>query len=330
MNDEENLSENDKIRRKCIIDYVGDNPECRKEDVISYCTKIGDGSRVTLSDSIKDLIEEGIINEGKEKKNSKSYKLTLVSGNVLLTLPQDLESILANFERFIKAVKNKFKSEVNINDNAVEIRITRRFAYESKAFFLFLPYYLIEIINSLYTFYFNFMLPKKIKKRSIITRLYSTYFENLSKMHSMVLIEIIDDIPNSTEIAVKIKSKMYQGADESKYPELYPIYRTVRMCRINGLEEELYNILDLLWIKNEDACNLLYGLNLEPKTIDQNVSVDKDNKVIEDEYMHPIQKNQILYKIHLFIENMIVETEKGEEDAERWESIAQDSYNPYD
>lgn len=330
MSYEINVKESEKIRQKCIIDYVKNNPECKKEDVISHCTEIGDGSRVTLCESIIYLIKEGILNEGKERKNSKSYKLTLVSGNVLLTIPQDLELILANFGRFTKAVKSKFKSGINENYNPTEIRIARRFQYEAKAFFPFLPYYVIEIIHSLYTFYFNFIIPKKVEKNSIITRLYSMYFESLSKMHSMIVRELSDAIPDSVEIAVKIKSKMYQGAGETKYPELYLIYRTVRMCMINGCEEEIYDVLDSLWIKNEEVCNILYGLNLEPKTRNQDVSLDKEINETEDRYTHQIQKNQTLDKIHWFIDKTIIQMEKDEEDAERAEFEAKDTYNPYD
>lgn len=327
MSDEESNSNSDQIRRKCIIDYVKKNPECEKEDVIIHCTEIGAGSRVTLGTTIKMLIEEGILNDGKKRKNSKSYKLTVVSENVLLVIPQDLEYIFTEFEKFTKTVKKRFNSNSTIGYKILSNRNSRKFEYESKSSFPFLPYYVIEIINSLYTFYFNFILPKKIENKNVVTRLYSLYFKNLSSMYSIVLEELGDIIPNSNDIPAKIKSKMYKGHFESEQPELFPIYRTARMCRINGIEKELYIVLDMLWKKNEESCELLYALDLNPKIQDSHfLSSRKSDNLFED--ANHIQNNKTLRKIHLLIDYYIYQQEKGEEEAEREEYY--DAYNPFD
>jgi hypothetical protein len=329
MNDEENIIDSGQIRRKCIIEYVKNNPECEKEDVISYCTKIGEGSRVTLSKSINDLIKDGILNEGKEKKNSKSYKLTIASENLLLIIPKDLEDIFTELKLFIKIIKKRIGNGVTLSNEPLENRITKRFEYESKQSFLFLPYYVMEIINNLYTFYFNFVSPKKIENKNTVIKLYSSYFNNLSEAYYYILEELGNAIANSNYNPTSIRSKMYKGHFESEQPELFPIYRTARMCRINGVEKELYSILNILWKRNEDTCKLLYGLDLDIQIQEKHYTFNRKNdNLFEDKDTSEIQDNKTLKKIHFFIDDYIHQQEKGEEEAERGEY--DDMYNPFD
>ncbi len=169
------------------------------------------------------------------------------------------------------------------------------------------------------------------ENKNIITRLYSLYFENLSKMYSVVLEELGNIIPNSSDIAAKIKSRMYKGHFESERPELFPIYRTARMCRNNEIEKELYYVLDQLWIRNEDSCKLLYSLDLELKFQDKHfISSRKNDKLFEDKDRSRILDNETLKKIHLLIDYYIYQQEKGEEEAERDQFDAEDTYTPFD
>lgn len=317
-NNEENIGSIDLIRRKCILEYVKKNPECDKEDVIAHCTETGEGSRATLSKSINDLIIEGILNAGKVKKNSRSYKLTIVSENLLLIIPQDLDNIFSRLKDFTKIIKKKIGNRAVIENKSHSKNIhSKRVEYEAKRSMSFLPYYLTEIINSFYTFYFNFVLPKKIENKNLIIRLYSLYFENLSEIYSFILTQLGDTISYTSDFHALVKSNMYKGYYDDEHPGLYPVYRNVRMCRINGIEEELYNVLDQLWLKNEETCLLLYGLNPESNSQETSSSVDKEsNKMFESKYTEYIKNNKILDKIHLLIDYYIYQDEKCEENAE--------------
>ncbi|MDN5868602.1 MAG: hypothetical protein L0H55_14550 [Candidatus Nitrosocosmicus sp.] len=331
MNNEGNISESDQIRRRCVIDYVKIHPECDKEDVITHCTAIGEGSRVTLSQSIKDLIKDGVLSDGKVRKNSKSYKLTVVSENLSLIIPQDLEDIFSRLKTFTSIIKKKVENGITLSDESAMSRITNKFEYESKQSLPFLPYYVTEIINSLYTFYFNFMLPKKIENKSIINRLYLAYLERLSKIYSFILKELGDIIIHTDYVPAKIKSTMYKGHFESEQPELFPIYRTARMCRINGIEEELYNVLDQLWIRNDNTCLLLYAINSESKPLEKkSISGRKMDKMSETKDGYEVQNNRTLDKIHLYIDNFVYQQEKDEEQEEKEQFEGENTYNSFD
>src|SRR4051794_37582875 len=104
MNDED-VSNSGKKRRESIINYVKRNPGCDKQKVIKYCEVKEVGSRIPVRTSIDKLIEEGILMIEKTKKNSRSYKLTVASENLLVTIPQDLEEILIGFQNFVDIIK---------------------------------------------------------------------------------------------------------------------------------------------------------------------------------------------------------------------------------
>lgn len=316
MSNEENSSLSDQLRRKCIIDYVRKHPECQKETVISYCTKIGEGSRVTLGNSINDLIKEGILNEGKEKKNSKSYKLTVVSENLLLIIPQGLEDVFSRLSEFTKVVKKCIEQDdEHVSSRPTDDIISRMNNYIAKNSLPFLPYYVTEIVNNLYTFYFNFVLPRKIEEKNFITKLYFLYFENLSKIYSSILLELGDNFLDIADLSTVVKSNLYQYDFVGEHPGLNPVYRTARLCRIIGIEEDLYKVLDLLWIKNEECCTLLYTLNEEQKPNERNILNNKQNKkIMEIIYKNQLRENKMLAKIHTLIDLYIYQQEEDEKE----------------
>lgn len=316
MSIEENLSQNERDRRNCIIKYVKKYPECQKEDVIIHCSSIGEGSRVTLSKSIKELIDEGFLNEGKEKKNSKSFKLTVVDGNLLLTIPQDLQDIFSSLITFTKIVRNKMNEEVesmNIT-SAVDMNSYVNKSEGRKSLPL-LPYYVTEIINNLYTFYFNFILPKKIERINMIRRLYSLYFESLSNVYPSILTELGDNVSHNPDTYAQTKMDIYEGHLQSDHPGLYPIYRTVRLCKINGIDEQLYEVLDQLWLKNMESSVLLYALSNNNESSKKESKRDRENMAMDEtSFKDNTTYNEILTQIHIKIDSYIYQQEKEEKE----------------
>lgn len=64
--------------------------------------------------------------------------------------------------------------------------------------------------------------------------------------------------------------------------------------------------------------------------LSENISIERISKITEDINVSQILNNRTLDKIHLNIDNYIVQTVKDEEDEERAEFEAADGYNPYD
>ena len=294
------ISEEHKRRRQEVIDYIKKHPECNKQDVINYCTKKGIGTRVPIRNIIDDLEEEGIIKKEKRKKNSRSFKLTLNSENILAIVPQDLEQIFTQFKHFVKAVKKLCKERPEIYHKPMNPLQTVKINLDSIWNLApSLPYHLIDLINDIYQFYFIFILPNKLGRQNIIMTLYSSYFETLSKMYFHVSKELSDNIP-SYDISLIKDSNLYKSYIESKKETIFgKVYSLVKTCRILNIEEELFETLDLLWIKNIDVIILLYNIKFHP------LFYTAYQQKLQIKYNDFINNNETLKKIHLCIDNFI-------------------------
>jgi len=290
----EELDLSDNSLRKAIIEFVKKNPECLKETVVSHCIESGQGSRVPIFKAIQELIDEGIINPGKKRDNSKSYKLTINSENLLLTIPQDLEHVLQKFNTFVDKVKEKEQKGISINYNHTHSgQKDIRFYKNIKNIVPLLPYDLIEIINDLYTFFFIVILPKKLHNRDNIKKLHSYYLENLSKMYYYIVKDSKSEFEPFDLLAIR-KSDLYNSYINSKGLSVFSkVYELARVCRAIDMEDYLYDVLDILWIKNEDSSSLLY--NLETFSNADDVYILK--KDVPFRY-----SSEVLNKIHFQIE----------------------------
>ena len=114
---------------------------------MKFCVDKGIGSKVTVSDAIIELLAEGILNPGKERKNSKSYKLSVNSDNLLLTIPQDLEELLTGFKEFVTVV-SKLQNKMSKLDDEQLASLKYNHYYSIKSI-PSLPYDVIEIFNKI-------------------------------------------------------------------------------------------------------------------------------------------------------------------------------------
>lgn len=118
------------------------------------------------------------------------------------------------------------------------------------------------------------------------------------------------------------------GYSEPSGPGLYPISRIVRICRINGVEEQLYEVLDQLWKKNKESSILLYVLDEDESKIEQIIANMKDaNELYERIYKDYTKNDNTLNRIHRQIDLHLYLQEKDEDEAQR--EIFEASY-PYD
>jgi hypothetical protein len=300
--DKGSINDSERGRRKCIIDYVSKNPECNKQKVIEECTD--DGSRKTILKSIKKLEEEGILKVEKERKNSRSYKLTVVSENLLVTIPQDLEEILKGFQNFVNVIKENCKKR-SFDANQTPPYFKKFTDYIEINAITSFPYRLIEIINDIFTFYFIIILPKKIDDQNIVIKLYSIYFENIYKMYISVSKELQYYILPYNLSSIK-ESTLYQSYMESKNENCFSkVFRLVRICRVFNIEKELYDVLDSAWIKNMDTAILLYKVDHDSSFY----AVIQSN--LNKQFKENIDKNNgLLNKLHNYIDDSIRSLEK--------------------
>ena len=280
--------------RKAILDFVAKNPECLKEDVVNHC--IGKGSRVIIFKELKELIEEGILDKGKKRENNRSYKLTVNSENLLLTIPQDLEQILKEFKTFTDKVKEKEQQGILIYYNHTHGGQKDVGFYKNiKNIVPLLPYNLVEIINDLYMFFFIVILPNKLNNRDHKKKLHSYYLENLSKMYSYIVKDYQSDIESYDLLNIR-KSDLYSSYLNSKGLSAFrKVYELARVCRSINMEDCLYDVLDILWIRNEDSSFLLYDV--------ETFSNADDAYILKKDISVPFRySSEVLNKIHYQVE----------------------------
>ncbi|WP_415311980.1 hypothetical protein [Candidatus Nitrosocosmicus sp. FF01] len=282
-----------------ILKFIERNPGKDKEFVIDYCNKEGIGSRVVISRLINDLIEKNIINDGKTKKNQKSYKLNVNSKNLLLIIPKDLDEIFEQFKLFMGKIGEIIEEEKS-KDNSHIHAIKKNDDTPPKNVLSILEFSIVEIINDVYMFYFVNVLPHKLDNKEQINRLYSVYFGKVSEMYSYLASDsfaigqpfTLDDIRESTLCKNYVLSKGL-----STYERVLAVKK---ICKGNNLEYHLNNLLDLLWTKNIESVILLY--HLQYGSIVKSQSVKKDPSLQGDAMFDAIE---VLEKIHYHFDELI-------------------------
>lgn len=251
-------------RREAILKYVKKENYCSKEEVIRHLTKEGIGTKVPVSNDLRELIEEGILDPGKSPdSNSKNYKLTIIDDNPLVIVPRDLGTLYKKFENFVKIVSQLHDKNFN---NAKKTEHNNYSAYNihnANKSIPILPYDLIEIIDKIYNFYFMFVLPIEIKNNDLIARIYSSYFEMKLKMHILVTTEMnVNSLNDLTNID---KSPMYKSYIHSDiFTGMRKVSQIVLNCKILGIDSSLFEVLDFLWITNKKFLTLVYDSLLFP------------------------------------------------------------------
>jgi hypothetical protein len=281
-----------KTRRELIIEYVKKNPECFKENVIDFVTKKEMGSRVTIRKTINELRNDGILNVLKEKKNSRAYKLTIVSENLLLTIPQDLDELLLRFKIFVNAVKELCvssqipfnKSDGNIPESIEREKIAKHT--------IPLLYFTLEIIHEVYSIFLRFVLPEKLDRKDQIVKLYMIYYQYIGQMYSLIIEEIGEYIPEfdsnlsnrSIPYATQIINSV--GTITNKTVLL------INTCNEYSLRRELFDILHFIWQKNVDIAydQYTFGGRDIPYEVEDTGKIDKSYLEIEDPKLRAIYR----------------------------------------
>jgi hypothetical protein len=93
----------DSERRKIITDFIGRHPGCKAEEA-AYGTN-DRISRVPFFNTLKELIEEGIIKD--EASNRRDHKLYVDGDNPLVSVPRELQEFEEAFVNLLQKTKKK-------------------------------------------------------------------------------------------------------------------------------------------------------------------------------------------------------------------------------
>ena len=97
---------NENKRRSIIIEYIKNNPGCNKQKVVNALD--GQLSRVPILNTLKELKKERIIHELKEKQNSRDHKLFVNTGNIVVSVSQEIDELEKSFFSLFKSIKKKY------------------------------------------------------------------------------------------------------------------------------------------------------------------------------------------------------------------------------
>ncbi|MDR4491597.1 MAG: hypothetical protein R2685_11965 [Candidatus Nitrosocosmicus sp.] len=293
-------------RKSRIIIYLTEYPDKEVKDVLNYCEKEEIGSKSTVTEAIKELLAEGKLNSGKKKKNSKSYSLSVNLDNLLLIIPKDLDEIFEQFKIFINKVK-QVKRIKKFNNNDIT-GIDNETTIDDHLSLL--QYDIVEIINDVYLFYFVIILPNQLDNDNLIAKLYSIYFGKISEMYSYIASDLYPE-NNSSDFDINLRFQLYNNYLYSKQLALSgKVSEVVKISEENNIEDDLDNLLRLLWSKNKVAFLLLYKqaetserkllLNNEDRNLDTIAKYDIDKKIEEFLYNKKIEKDMFIQRTNGF------------------------------
>jgi hypothetical protein len=308
-------------RKQEVFHYIQQNPNCEIKDVIQYLTINKLGSNNTVRHIIKQWLKTGILNDGKTQDKLKSFKLTIVEDNPFLILPHELKVITYKLKKFIREVKRLRSEKFEIHYKEVNPSIFERIDQEEvRQSLSYLPYSVISIIDQIYKFYFIFILPQKISKKSVVKDLYSIYFEFFTNLLILVSNELQNDNP-FIEISVNEITKQNRQVVMSSMSGGFNYSSNLfRYCRILEIETHLYDILDFVWLNHITILPSLYYLKWDSKFLTYEQALRK----FEAEYGDNIKRNEILKKIHVLIDYHIYWLE--EIHWQGWDPYTNDDY----
>ncbi len=306
-----------------VIEYVKENSKCNKQKVVEYCKNEGIASRVTVMNAIAELQTNRILNVDKERRNSKHYKLTVDADSLLVILPLELDKIFIQFQDFVDTLNKLSQNEDEIHNrvkNSIYGDYINELHYDRiRQSLTFLPYVVIDIINDVFTFSFIFIWSKKIDDQNQFSKLYSIYFENISRLYSYLSKKLFDNIPADNVFPSRTYPLYENYLKSKKHNNFTKICYLAYLCTMFGIEDNLFKVLDLLWIKNIESVSLMYKNELEnvilykmeyERRTHSAPKLYPDISQLKTTNKHREYNNDILNKIHDGI-NYFILMEKG-------------------
>lgn len=247
-----------------ILDYIRRNPECNKKAIINFCEIEGIASRSTVFDILTELEKEKSITI---VKKGKSLCIHINNENLMVSIPHELDHVFVEFKSFIDLISELLKDEHEIRCRIMN-SIYQDYMNDSNCVRILksiplLPYILIDVINDIFSFYFVFILSKKIDDQKYLSKIQAIYFGNISKMYSYIsnkfsnIFFTIEPSKGNFPYEDYIRSKKYNNFAKVCY--------LAYLCTFFGIENKLYQVLDYLWIKRIESISLMYSSELESK-----------------------------------------------------------------
>jgi hypothetical protein len=236
-----------RIREECLKSYIRRNQGCNKKAAVMHCMDKVDANYNTLWKDLLRLEEDGAVTH---LKKGKSHLCYLVTENLLVSIPSDLEQINANFIDFVNEVKEVEGKKLYSDCEYVYSGLKAMQDVEIEKRIQILPYEVLEVTKELYMTFFESILPDKIENKEHINRLYGNYSIKKESMESF----LCQNFPISSDLTSLLEYRKHEAP-------LGKLCNIVDICKHIGIEVQLNTFLDFIWSRNIETCILLYQLS---------------------------------------------------------------------
>jgi hypothetical protein len=268
-------------RRRIIIEYITNNPGCNKQKVVKALEPRL--SRVPILNIIQELEEDGIVKQVIEKENRREHKLYVNTGNILVSVENELKEFEEAFFSLLGSVKEKFdalyldvKSQQPTDPSKRDLsKMHPILNLISESFHIFYDVVDIYMIRSLMVW------PKTIQDKDILKKLYSTIFTKIADMqlHMSEILRTTMAGDFHPIIQLFISGKMYATK------KLMDHFEAFKNC---NMEKELEPVLYSTWKISGEYKQMAYP---EPSLFKWAFNYDTDDwkKLIDLQRRHPDQ-----------------------------------------
>jgi hypothetical protein len=238
-------------RERVVFEYISKYPGTIKERVIDSLVKDGEGSRVTILNTIKDLEKYGMIIIRKDKPNSQIHKLYVNNENVLIAVSQQLDNFKKNFFSLLdetqKKIRKKYPSRTALIDKFPTIEKTGRVGEVTPILHEALIIY--QQMIGTFIFHAILKLPRENKDNETFNRLNTIFFSNMieiQKKISKVFFSIAGTYAVDEELITWRDYFWHVAKTSSNSPLPLLTGTTIKTFKNYGLEKELEPVLDSL------------------------------------------------------------------------------------
>ena len=269
---------NENKRRSIIIEYIKNNPGCNKQKVVDALD--GQLSRVPILNALKELKKEGIISESKEKQNSRDHKLFVNTGNIVVSVSQEIDELEKAFFSLFKSIKKKYDAvyssanstntyKGNIQDDVSKIV---DLLWEASSIFY-------EIVN-VYLLRSVILWPKKVQDKDVQKKLYSIVYTKIADI-SLRLSEVLKLHP-----ALDYNPLIYTNAWRNVYAT-ENFAKHMKLFKDSNMEKESEPLLNSIWNVYDECKESAFP---EPRLYAWNYNFNEGwKKLVELHRKHPEQ-----------------------------------------
>jgi SepF-like predicted cell division protein (DUF552 family) len=268
-------------RKKIIIEFITNNPDCSKERVNKYMDGLGAASRATTIKDLSDLENDEIIYIYRQRQNSRDVKLRINTGNIVVLVTKELEQFEKAFVTLLNKIRKEFDNtysdikKVHSNDLSKKDLSKVNPILESMTESLRIFY---EVVDS-YMVRSLMLWSNKVQDKDVLKKLYSIVFTKISDIQLHIY-----QVFGST-LAGNFNPPLLQSAWRKIYSTEHMKEHYENFRRLN-MENEISSVLDCIWKMNNECKVAAYP---EPILYKWNFNYDNDDwrKILILQKKHP-------------------------------------------